>query len=286
MMNGWFDALREALAFPVVNFGKTQISAYSLLTVLVLITLLWWVAGRIRVLLVERVLARTKLELGVREAIGSMVRYAVLLMGGLSVLQSVGFDLTALSVFAGAIGIGLGLGLQNITNNFISGLIILIERPIKVGDRIEVGNVDGDVVEIGGRSTRVLTNDNISIIVPNSRFVSENVVNWKHTDNRVRFHIPVGVAYGTDSRKVEKVLLEVARANRDVLAEPPPKVWFRQFGESSLDFELLVWNSSLVHRRGQFVSDLNHAILAAFRENEIEIPFPQRVVHMRPAPGD
>lgn len=279
-MNGWAIAFRQALEFPVIRFGKTEVTFWAILSLVVLVCLLFWTAGLVRRILVNRVLTRSSLDLGVREAIGSIVRYAVLLFGTLGILQTAGFDLTTLGVFAGAIGIGLGLGLQHITNNFISGLIILIERPIKVGDRIEIGPVDGDVVEIGGRSTRILTNDNITIIVPNSRFVTENVVNWKHTDSRVRVRIPVGVAYGTDPRLVEQVLLEVAATNPDVLADPEPKVWFRGFGDSALNFELLAWNASLLHRRGQLMSDLNHSIVRAFAIHGIEIPFPQRDVHI------
>lgn len=288
-MNGWLIAIREALDFPVIRFGKTEVTFWAILSLAVLAGLLLWTAGLVRRFLVNRVLTRTSLDLGVRESIGSIVRYAVLLFGTLGILQTAGFDLTTLGVFAGAIGIGLGLGLQHITNNFISGLIILIERPIKVGDRIEVGSVDGDVVEIGGRSTSIVTNDNITIIVPNSRFVTENVVNWKHTGNQVRFRVPVAVAYGTDPRLVERILLNVAAGNAEVLREPGPKVWFRRFGERALEFELLAWNARHVHCRGELVSDLNHAILSAFSKQGIEIPFPRRDVHVyspRETPAD
>jgi small-conductance mechanosensitive channel len=145
----------------------------------------------------------------------------LILVGILIILQTSGIDLTTLNILAGAVGIGIGFGLQNIANNFISGLIILFERPIKIGDRIEVGEVDGDVVEIGLRSTTVLTNDNIAIIIPNSKFISENVVNWSHNDSKVRFKIPVSVAYGSDVKLVEKLLLEVAEENADVFDYPP-----------------------------------------------------------------
>lgn len=285
-MTLWYERLREALDITVVRLGRADITLWGIISLLTLATLLFWMAGVVRRFLVHRVLARTSLELGIREAIGSIVRYVVLLLGTVSILQAAGLDLTALSVFAGAIGIGLGLGLQNITNNFLSGIIILVERPIKVGDRIEIGNVNGDVVDIGARSTRVVTNDNISIIIPNSRLVAENVVNWKHNNDRVRFHLPVGVAYGTSPRLVEQVLLEVARENPDVLEEPGPVVFFRGFGDSSLDFELLVWNTNLIHRRPQLLSDLYHAVYVALEQHGIEIPFPQRVVHHRYPPSD
>jgi small-conductance mechanosensitive channel len=196
-------------------------------------------------------------------------------------LQTAGIDLTALNVLAGAVGIGLGFGLQNIVNNFISGIIILFERPIKVGDRIEVGSVEGEVVRIGGRSTEVVTNDNITIIVPNSRFITENIINWSHNDRRVRFRIPVSVAYGSDVELVVRLLLEVAAANPDVLDNPPPGVRLMEFGDNGLLFELRAWSTSLIHRKGLLLSNLNFAILASFTENGIEIPYPQRDLRIR-----
>lgn len=153
------------------------------------------------------------------------------------ILQVVGIKLTTLNVVAGAVGIGVGFGLQKIANNFISGLIILVERPIKIGDRVKVAGVEGRVVAIRARSTTVITNDNIAIIVPNSSFISENVVNWSFGDDIVQFRLAVGVAYGSDTRLVERCLLEVAQSNAAVLESPPAAVQFIGFGESSLDFE-------------------------------------------------
>jgi len=221
------------------------------------------------------------LDLGAREAIGSLFRYFVLFLGSIIIIQSAGIDLTALSVLAGAIGVGIGFGLQNIANNFISGVIILLERPIKVGDRVEVGDIDGRVVAIGARATTVITNDNIAVIVPNSRFISEPVVNWTQNDPRVRFKIPVGVAYGSDLRLVERLLLQVARENPDVLDDPAPVVRLMAFGDSAVEFELRVWSTTLVHKRGKLISDLNFAIYDTFQQHGIEMPFPQRDVHIR-----
>ena len=179
------------------------------------------------------------------------------------------------------LGIGIGFGLQNVASNFISGLIILFERPIKIGDRIEVGVIEGDVVEIGARSTKVLTNDNITVIVPNSKFITENVVNWMYNGPTVRFRVPVNVAYGSDIQLVERLLLEVARANSDVLKEPEPVVRFIGFGESALKFELRPWSTTLVHRKGKLFSSLNSAIYQSFQVHGIEMPFPQRDLHIR-----
>jgi small-conductance mechanosensitive channel len=259
----------------------TDITLWTLIYFLVLLLLLFYLTGKIRKLLVERVLVRTKMDVGAQQAIGSITRYVLMLVGLLIILQTVGINLTTLNVIAGAIGIGVGFGLQNIANNFISGLIILFERPIKVGDRIVVGDVEGDVIEIGARSTTVVTNNQIAIIVPNSMFISEPVVNWKYTDPRVRFEIPVGVAYGSDVRLVERLLLEVAKENPDVLQNPPPDVCFREFGESKLSFVLRVWNQNHVHRKLVLFSALNFAIYDKFKEHGVEIPFPQRDLHIR-----
>jgi small-conductance mechanosensitive channel len=218
---------------------------------------------------------------GAREAIGTITRYVVLLIGLLVIVQTAGINLTTLNVLAGAIGIGIGFGLQNVVNNFFSGLIVMFERPIKIGDRIEVDGIDGDVIEIGARSTKVLTNDNIAIIVPNSKFITENVVNWKYSDDTVRFRIPVSVAYGSDARKVEKLLLEVAEANEDVLKNPPPAVRLIEFGDNGLKFELRAWTSTQTHRKGRLFSSLNFGIYEKFNENDIEFPFPQRDLHVR-----
>ena len=189
-------------------------------------------------------------------------------------------DLSGLTVVAGLLSVGIGFGLQNTASNFISGLILLFERPIKVGDWITVGEVSGDVREINLRSTTVITPDNISIIVPNSEFVSGRVVNWSHGERKIRVHIPVGVAYGSDVELVTRVLLEEAERHSGVMRTPAPKVWFTGFGDSSLNFELLAWIPEPT-ARPQVISDLNYAIDSAFRRNNVEIPFPQRDVHVR-----
>jgi small-conductance mechanosensitive channel len=281
LLQQWLGQLKSILDYPLLKFGNTQLTLWLLLYLTVLIFLLFYVTGKLRNWLVLRVLSRTELDLGLRQAAGSILRYLAISVGFLIILQTAGIDLTTLNIIAGAVGIGIGFGLQNIVSNFISGLIILFERPIKIGDRIEVGNVEGDVIEIGARSTTVLTNDNIAIIVPNSSFITENVVNWKYNDTKVRFKIKVGVAYGSDVRRVEKLLLDVAAKNPDVLTDPAPAVRLMAFGDSSLEFELRVWSTTLVHRKGALFSALNFAIYETFKEHQIAIPFPQRDLHLR-----
>lgn len=232
-------------------------------------------------MLVNRLLVRSKLDLGARQAIGAITRYLILFLGLLIILQTVGINLTTLNVLAGALGIGIGFGLQNIASNFISGLIILFERPIRVGDRIEIEKIEGDVVEIGARSTKVLTNDNIAIIIPNSKFITETVINWEHYDRKVRFRIPLTVDYDSDLELIERLLLEAAAENPDVLKSPPPATRFLKFGDKGLDFELRVYSTSLVHRKGKLINALNHAIFRKLKEHQIELPSQPRELSIR-----
>lgn len=277
----WLGKVKKVLEVPILTLNDKDITLWSVLYLLVLIILLFWVAKRVQTLLSQKLLTRTKLDPAGRHAVGTIVHYVLLLVGFLIILQSAGIDLTTLHVLAGAVGIGVGFGLQSVISNFFAGLIIMFERPIKIGDRIEVDGVDGDVVEIGVRSTVVLTNDNIAIIVPNSKFITENVVNWQYNDGKVRFCIPVGVAYGSDVKLVEKVLLEVAKEAEDVLESPEPVVRLLEFGDSSLNFELRVWSETQINRKGRLTSIINLAVYEKFREHGIEIPFPQRDLHVR-----
>jgi small-conductance mechanosensitive channel len=280
-LTSWLDQVRALLERPLIGSGEGAVSLWSIFYLAVFVILLFWSARRLQRWLADRVLTRTKLDASARHATGTMARYVLLLIGLLVIVQTAGIDLTTFNVLAGAIGIGVGFGLQNIVSNFIAGLIIMFERPIKVGDRIEVDQVDGDVLEIGARSTTVLTNDNITIIVPNSRFITESVVNWQYEDRKVRFRIPVSVAYGSDAHKVRELLLEVAREDPEVLDLPEPNVRLIEFGDNGLGFELRAWSSTSVHRRGRLVSALNFAIYDKFNAAGIEFPFPQRDLHIR-----
>jgi small-conductance mechanosensitive channel len=277
----WLAKARDALDVAILQTDETRITLWSVLYLVFFVVLLFWAAAWLQRWLARGPLKRTKLDAGSRQAVATVVRYLLLLVGLLVILQSSGINLTTFHVFAGAIGIGVGFGLQNVVSNFISGLIIMFERPIKIGDRIVVDQVEGEVIEIGARATTVLTNDNIAILVPNSKFITENVVNWQYNDNNVRFRIPVGVAYGSDVEKVEKLLLDVAKENQDVLEDPPPAVRLLEFGDNGLAFELRVWSSSLVHRKGRLMSAINRAIYEKFNDAGIDFPFPQRDLHVR-----
>ena len=265
----------------VFTLGNTSITLWSLISFLFLTWLLFYLTSKLKNWIVYKILSNSKIELGVRLAVGTIIRYLVLVLGLIIVLQTVGIDLSTLTILAGALGVGIGFGLQNITNNFVSGIIILFERPIKVGDRIQVGDVNGDVVNISMRSTTVVTNDNISVIVPNSEFISSTVVNWSHTDRNVRFNIPVGVSYNADPEKVKQILLDVADKEEGVLKSPKPDVLFDEFADSSLNFKLRIWTSTYITTPGVLKSRLYFEIFKKFKENNIEIPFPQRDLHIK-----
>jgi len=275
--------LSSLFNYPIFNLGGTTITPITIAVLIVLSLLLVWLSGRAKRLLVHRLLARTRMDIGARQAIGTISRYVVLFLGFLIILQTVGINLTALTVLAGAVGVGIGFGMQNIANNFISGLIILFERPIKVGDRVEVDDVSGDVKKIGARSTVILTNDNVSIIVPNSKFISDTVVNWSLADNIVRFKIPVTVSSDSDIDFVMHSLLEIANENEAVLDDPAPTVRLTEFASDGLTFELRAWSSISLHRPQLLKSDVNLEIVKKFRANNIELPYPQRDLRIRDA---
>jgi len=181
---------------------------------------------------------------------------------------------------AGTVGIGIGIGLQEIAKNFISGLILLIERPVKVGDYIDLAGLPGRVEAIKARGTVVTTFDNISVVVPNSDFITKQVTNWSYNDKVIRCCVPVGVAYGSDIDLVKKSLLEVATKHKDILKDPPPTVYFVDFGDNSLLFKLYVWTEDLQHRLS-LTSDIRFMIDKLFRERNIVIAFPQRDLHLK-----
>lgn len=255
------------------------LSGEQIAQVVVLLIVVFWLSGRAKGLLYSRFLKRSGMDRALQYAISQVVGYMVLIIGVVIVFQNTGMQLSTLAVFAGALGVGLGLGLQNIASNFVSGLIILAERPIKIGDRVEVGELAGMVTEIHARSTTIVTNDNISIIVPNSRFIEDTVTNWSHGDPKVRFRIPVGVAYGSDVELVKKALIAAGQSHEATLAKPEPAVFFDSFGDSALNFELVVWSDEMSYRPRRYKSDLNFAIEKGLREAGISIPFPQRDVH-------
>ena len=274
----------NAAGIPLLWTAPLPGVALSIVQIFLLIALLiavFWFSSRTKRFLFNRFLVNSGLDRALQYAIAQIISNLVLVIGIFIVLENTGIHLGALTVFAGAVGVGVGFGLQNIASNFISGLVILAERPITIGDRVEVAGVAGQVHQIRARSTVILTNDNIAMIVPNTKFIDSPVTNWTYGDPRVRFRLPIGVAYGSDVNKVRDALIAAGRSNSHVLEEPPPNVFLKKFGDSTIDFELIVWSSEMSHRPSRFKSDLNFAIEKELREAGIEIPFPQRDLHIR-----
>ena len=223
---------------------------------------------------------RLHLARGLPYALSSLLHYVILFLGFLLAVGALGVDLTKVTVLAGAFGVGLGFGLQNVVNNFVSGLIVLFERPIHAGDAIQMGDLAGEVRRIGIRSTTVRTPEGADVIVPNASLVSERVTNWTHSDRLRRMDVRVGVAYGSEPEKVLDLLRGVAASHPGVLAGPAPLALFLGFGDSALNFELRAWTD----RFDQWVvirSELSVAVYAALRDAGMEIPFPQHEVRLR-----
>ena len=280
-LGAFLERLNDFLEYTIVTLGESKLTVGVVIALVFSIFVLVIVTEWIRKLIVNKLLTRYHMDIGTRQSVGTIIRYILLIAGFILIIQNVGIDLSALGILAGALGVGIGFGLQNITNNFISGLIILFERPIKVGDRIEVGDVNGDVIKISSRSTMILTNDNISIIVPNSQFIDSPVINWSHNDRNIRFNFPVGVSYKEDPQKVKAILMEVAMKNEGVLKTPSPDVLFIEYGDNSINFKLRVWTSDYINKPQVLKSQLYYEIFRRFGEEGVEIPFPQRDLHLK-----
>lgn len=263
---------------PVPGLKLSLVQIFLLIGLLIAV---FWISSHTKRFLFNRFLVNSGLERPLQYAISQIVSNVVLVIGIFIVLENTGINLGALTIFAGAVGVGVGFGLQNIASNFISGLVILAERPIAIGDRIEVAGVAGQVQQIRARSTVILTNDNITMIVPNTKFIDSTVTNWTYGDPRVRFRLPVGIAYGSDIDKAREALLAVGQENPNTLKDPAPSVFLEKFGDNSIELELVVWSSEKSYWPRSFRSDLNFAIERKLREAGIEIPFPQRDLHIR-----
>ena len=275
------DDVRGLWSVPYFHLGELAVTPTALLKASLFVLLLALLTRIIRRIVRARILEYTPLDEGQKFALEKGLQYLVFAIGLIIGLQSAGVNMSSFAVVGGAIGIGVGFGLQTIVKDFVSGLVLLLERPIKVGDRVEVGTLQGDVVQIGARGTWVRTNDNVVMIVPNSEFVENRVTNWTANDRQVRITIPVGVSYSSDPGEVRQILLDVARGHPDVLETPKPDVIFIGFGDSSLDFELRIWTTKQVQTPKIISSDFYFSIFQAFAERGIEIPFPQRDLHVR-----
>ncbi len=277
--SGWFNA-------SLFTVGNTPVTVLGLLRVVVIVVAAWWLSKVIRHG-ISRIATRWE---GMSQAsvytLGRLIHYTVLALGLLIGLSTIGIDLTNFALMVSALGVGIGFGLQSMVSNFVSGLIILFERSIKIGDFVELeSGVFGEVHEINIRSTRITTNDNIDILVPNSEFINGRVINWTLEEVNRRIRIPFGVAYGTDKERVRQAVLAAAARVPYTLrgmSGRDPQVWFVRFGDSSLDFELVVWITSEAVKRPLAVQAAYlWEIHTALDQQGIEVPFPQRDIHFR-----
>ena len=275
-----YTQVNKILNAALFSLGDTKISLGSFIKFIVILTLFIYISKKISNWTAKKVLTKLPIQEGTQYVFKRFSEYALIIIGIVVAFNSIGIDLRGLTVIFGLLSVGIGFGLQNITSNFISGLILLFEQPIKVGDRVTVGDTEGDVLEINIRSTTIRSLNNISYIVPNSEFISAQVINWSHEDPKVRIDLKIGVSYSSDLDLVIRALTEVAVENGEVLKKPQPEVLLMEFGDSSWNLLLRVWIKN--PKRHYYVrSDLNCAIVHKFRENNIEIPFPQRDLHVR-----
>jgi small-conductance mechanosensitive channel len=274
----------EAMLTADIRIGEASLSVGDLVAFGVTIWATFQLSRFLRFLLQEDVYTRVPLRKGMPYAVSTLAHYTVLTLGFVVAILVLGIDLNRFALLAGAFGVGIGFGLQNIVNNFVSGLILLTERPVEVGDTISMGEVFGEVRRIGIRSSTVSTWQGAEVIVPNAELVSEQVINWTHSNRRRRLEIPVGVAYGSDPKRVMAVLLEVMEANPGILPDPEPYVLFTGFGDSSLNFEGRAWTDEFdLFQRVR--SELCVGFEEALRQAGIQIPFPQRDLHIRSLPA-
>jgi len=275
-----FSNLHYIINYPIFTVNQTPITLLSILFFLLILIGFVLISKIVKNRILIKILNKFNIEQGVQFTFTRISQYLIVFIGIVIAFQFIGVDLTGLAVVLGFLSVGIGFGLQNITSNFIAGIILLFERPINVGDRVTVGDTEGDVQHINIRSTTIRSLNNIAYIVPNSEFISTIVINWSHGDKKLRVDLDVSVSYNSDLDLVLKVLNDIAKENNDVLRSPEPEVHFREFGDSSWNMKLRVW---IAHpQRHYYVrSELNCEIVRKFRQHGIEIPFPQRDLHLR-----
>ena len=276
----WLVSLKSLLNIPLFTLANTSVTLLSLAVFVLLLIIFLTGASYLKKILRDRILPRFVQDEGLQYTLSRMSQYSVVVIGILVSFQFLGVDFTGLAVIFGFLSVGVGFGLQNITSNFISGLIVLFERPISVGDRVVVNGIEGDIEEINIRATKVKTLENISIIVPNSDFVSKDVINYSHGDPTFKLIIDVGVAYDSDLDLVLQALDEVARESTSVMKRRKHDIHLRSFGDSAWNMKLIVWIPN-VKNRYAIQNELNQAILRKFNEHGIDIPFPQHDIHIK-----
>ncbi len=283
-MTGILNHINTIFTFKLFSINQTPVTLASIILFFLMIIFFYFFSKAFNRFLLKRILHRFGVEKGLQFTLTRVSHYLLMITGTVIAFQFIGIDLSGLAVIFGLLSVGIGFGLQNITSNFVAGLILLFERPIEIGDRVMIGDLEGDVTAINIRSTTIRTLNNVSIIVPNSDFISNKVVNWSHGDTRVRIEVKIGVAYNSDLDLVLNTLKEIAREHPKVLSIPEPEVIFESFGDFAWNLNLRVWLPD-PHYHHQIRSELNCAIVRKFRQKQIEIPFPQHDVYLKEFPA-
>ncbi|MBY0550758.1 MAG: mechanosensitive ion channel [Candidatus Obscuribacterales bacterium] len=263
MNNPFLDTLYRLLMTPVLPIGKTVITVWMLVYVAILLVLLIVATRTVRDRIVYPTLAKSSLDAGAQNSIGLVLHYITVGIGAMIILNTAGIETTALTVAAGAVGLGLSLGLQTVAKNFVGGVILLFERPIRPGDRIQIAGVTGDVTKIALRSTTVKTGEQTEVVIPNGDFMNEKITNW--TGRLAVVSVPISVPAELEQESVSKLLMDVAAANAKVVAEPPPQVWLDSFNDKSLNYVLRATTADLAAANGILKSELNVEIYRLLR---------------------
>ena len=278
---GGLQPLLATLDRASLAVGTRRLSILGLVNALVVIVVLFAVARLANKVLTHSIGKMGRLDVSQRTLVQKLAGIAVIVVAALIGIDLLGIDLTALAVFSGALGLAIGFGLQKTVGNLLSGLILLMDRSVKPGDVIVVGDTFGAVSKIGVRAVSVVTRDGKEHLIPNEQLMVEPVENWSYSSRNVRIHIPVGVAYSTDLPLAQKLMIEAATSAERVLKSPAPTVWLRGFGDSSVDHEILAWISDPEAGVGNVQSEILNRLWLLFQKHEIEIPFPQRDIHIR-----
>ena len=270
--------LKELIEFKLLDTEKIDITIYHIFIIAIIILATWLILRIFKKILGRQVKVK-KIDIGQKYAIYQIMKYLIWIIAFGIILESAGVKLTLLIASSAALLVGLGLGLQQVFSDYVSGILILFEGNLKVKDVVQLEDMIGEVTYIGLRTSKIKTRDNYIVIVPNHKFTNDEIVNWSHIETRTRFHVNVGVAYGSDIRLVRQVLLDCAKTITGILIDPPPFVRFENFGNSSLDFQVYFWTVESF-RVEHIKSELRFFIDDKLRENNIRIPFPQRDVHL------
>ncbi len=272
-------SFKELIEYSLISTDKFTITVYSLVATILILVIARVIIGIIQKVFKRRIYSNKNIEIGKSHAIYQLIKYLLWVLAIVLSLETIGIKITFLLAGSAALMVGLGLGLQQIFKDVVSGLFLLFEGNLKLNDIVELDDEVGKVKEINFRTTKIESRDNIILVIPNSKFIDGNVINWSHIQKRTRFYVQVGVAYGSNVELVEKILKECATAHNDISDKPAPFVRFHDFGSSSLDFQLFFWTDKAFEVEN-IKSDLRFEIDKMFRKNNIQIPFPQRDVHI------